>query len=74
MATDVDQRRQFETVVDVVYEPLQRYLGRRAAAADLGQTPASLMVSRTGAAAFLPDFKSLTRYSAELAASTAEGV
>ena len=35
MATDVDQRRQFETVVDVVYEPLQRYLGRRAAAADV---------------------------------------
>ena len=32
---DVDRRGQFEAVVDVVYEPLQRYFGRRARAEDV---------------------------------------
>ncbi len=38
MATaDLDRRARFESVVDVVYEPLQRYLGRRADAADVSE-------------------------------------
>ena len=35
MAVDVERRRQFESVVDVVYEPLQRYFGRRVQPADV---------------------------------------
>ena len=35
--TDLERRRQFEGVVDVVYEPLQRYLGRRAQPADVSE-------------------------------------
>lgn len=35
--TDLERRRQFEAVVDVVYEPLQRYLGRRAQPADVSE-------------------------------------
>jgi RNA polymerase sigma-70 factor, ECF subfamily len=34
---DLERRRQFEAVVDVVYEPLQRYLGRRAKPADVSE-------------------------------------
>jgi RNA polymerase sigma-70 factor (ECF subfamily) len=34
---DLERRRQFEAVVDVVYEPLQRYLGRRAQPADVSE-------------------------------------
>jgi len=37
MQTDLERRRQFEAVVDVVYEPLQRYLGRRAQPADVSE-------------------------------------
>lgn len=35
--TDLERRKQFEAVVDVVYEPLQRYLGRRAQPADVSE-------------------------------------
>ena len=35
--TDLERRRQFEVVVDVVYEPLQRYLGRRVQPADVSE-------------------------------------
>lgn len=35
--TDLERRRQFEAVVDVVYEPLQRYLGRRTQPADASE-------------------------------------
>jgi RNA polymerase sigma-70 factor (ECF subfamily) len=35
MNTDLERRRRFESVVDVVYEPLQRYLGRRTAPEDV---------------------------------------
>ena len=35
--TDLERRRHFEAVADVVYEPLQRYLGRRAQPADVSE-------------------------------------
>jgi RNA polymerase sigma-70 factor (ECF subfamily) len=35
--TDLERRRQFEAVVDVVYEPLQRYLSRRVQPADVSE-------------------------------------
>ena len=35
--TDLERRRQFEAVVDVVFEPLQRYLGRRAQPVDASE-------------------------------------
>ena len=35
MSSDLDRRQRFEAVVDVVYEPLQRYLGRRMQSADV---------------------------------------
>ena len=35
MSSDLDRRERFEAVVDVVFEPLQRYLGRRAQPADV---------------------------------------
>ena len=35
MSSDLDRRQRFEAVVDVVYEPLQRYFGRRAQSADV---------------------------------------
>lgn len=35
MAADLDRRVRFQGVVDAVYEPLQRYFGRRARAADV---------------------------------------
>ena len=35
--TDLERRRQFEAVVDVVFEPIQRYLGRRAQQADASE-------------------------------------
>jgi RNA polymerase sigma-70 factor (ECF subfamily) len=37
MITDLERRRRFESVVEVVYEPLQRYLGRRAQPADVSE-------------------------------------
>ena len=37
MEVDLARRERFESVVDVVYEPLQRYLGRRAQAADVSE-------------------------------------
>ena len=37
MQSDLERRRRFEAVVDVVYEPLQRYLGRRASASDASE-------------------------------------
>ena len=35
MATDIDRRDRFQAVADVVYEPLQRYFGRRARPGDV---------------------------------------
>ena len=35
MSPDLDRRERFEAVVDVVYEPLQRYFGRRTQSADV---------------------------------------
>jgi RNA polymerase sigma-70 factor (ECF subfamily) len=35
MSSDLDRRERFEAVVDVVYEPLQRYFGRRTQSADV---------------------------------------
>ena len=37
MLTDLERRGRFEAVVGVVYEPLQRYLGRRAQPADVSE-------------------------------------
>jgi RNA polymerase sigma-70 factor (ECF subfamily) len=37
MQTDLERRQQFEAVVKEVYEPLQRYLGRRAQPADVSE-------------------------------------
>lgn len=37
MEVDVDRRRRFESAVADVYEPLQRYLGRRAHADDVSE-------------------------------------
>jgi len=37
MNADAERRRRFEAVVEVVYEPLQRYLGRRAQPADVSE-------------------------------------
>lgn len=34
MTTDADRRRRFEAIAREIYEPLQRYLGRRASPAD----------------------------------------
>ena len=37
MEADVDRRQRFEAIVAEVYEPLQRYLGRRARADDVSE-------------------------------------
>ncbi|MEQ1874049.1 MAG: sigma-70 family RNA polymerase sigma factor [Ilumatobacteraceae bacterium] len=37
MEADVDRRKRFESAVAEVYEPLQRYLGRRAQAEDVSE-------------------------------------
>ncbi len=37
MITDLERQERFEAIVEVVYEPLQRYLGRRAQPADVSE-------------------------------------
>jgi RNA polymerase sigma-70 factor (ECF subfamily) len=37
LSTDLDRRQRFEAVADVVYEPLQRYFGRRVPATDVSE-------------------------------------